>query len=324
MAYDEASHRVVPAPVVRTFRHDGHRVGQLALSSGETLRVTSNHPVYLPDELAYAEAGSVTSASRLIRLGGPREVRSAIAEGFFMDSQAATETVFNIEVATHHNYFAAGVLVHNKSGGSPACYFEKKVISWDAICDTSAPCVDPDPNSGVGGAGGAGGAAGAPPDGGTAADSGGGVGGGGVSGAGGVAGGAGAAGAAGAPGYVGVGSLRREFCDGKQPPGRSLIAFDVKTSDAMPTISIVSGDKACSGDELAQVWPDAGSGAWQSVCTWFDSGDLVDSVAVVSANPQDEFRDLRFVNSCPCEFDKKVWNECNKGYSDRVSKNSCQ
>ncbi len=329
MAYDEVTHRVVPAPVVRTFRHEGHRVGQLGLSTGETLRVTANHPVYLPDRLAYVDAGTVSSASRLLQLGVSQQVQSAIAEGFFIDSSAPSETVFNIEVATHHNYFAEGVLVHNKSGGFPACYYETKVINWDATCDTSAPCVDPATGSGADAGNASGGASGAPADSGTAEASTGGSDAGidGSAGASGAAGsssaGAGGVDAGGASGITGVGSLRRAFCPGAQANGRSLIAFDVKTSDPQPLISIASGDAACSGDELAQLSLPAGADTWQSVCTWFDNGELENSVVVVSMNPLDQFRDLRFVDNCGCEADKKVWDACSQGYKDKVSPNSC-
>jgi hypothetical protein len=311
MAYDEVTHRVVPAPVVRTFRHEGQRAGELKLASGETLRVTKNHPIYLPDQLEYAEAGAVSAASRLIRLRPGKEVSSAIAEGFFLDSGAATETVFNIEVATHHNYFAGGVLVHNKQ---PACIGESKRITWSAPCDASEPCVDPHTVSSASPDAGAGGTSGAD----AGSEAGGGVGGG--------AGSAGTAGTAGGPGNANVGFLRRAFCQGTQPNKRSLIAFDVKTNDAAAEVSVVTrsiepGAK-CSANELAKLQV-PGGGAWQSACTWFEYGELSDFIALVSANPQDQFRDLRFVANCTCELNKQVWNACGNRYDPRTSPNGC-
>lgn len=303
LAYDESSHRVVPAPVVRTFRHEGNRTGELALSSGETLRVTTDHPVFMPDQAAYGAADRVTSGSRLIQLGAAREVRSGIAEGFFLDATAPTEVVFNIEVAVHHNFFAAGVLVHNKQPPclqGACCLVGSKEVTWNAHCAGSPPCIKvsdaASPDAGAGGESGA------------SAD-------------------AGLAGSAGAPqdaGAASLGSVERAIC--AQPSTRSLLAFEVKTDGTPASIAIVATGYACKGigREVARIQIEANGGGWRSACTWAESHELSLEVAVVSDNPQDELRNLRFVDSCPCALDKEVWNHCTQSYTTLISpKDAC-
>src|SRR6185503_17667173 len=59
LAYDEQTGLVVPRPVTATFVHPDHPIGALPLSDGRVLRVTPNHPVYLPDQQRYADAGEL-------------------------------------------------------------------------------------------------------------------------------------------------------------------------------------------------------------------------------------------------------------------------
>jgi len=114
LAYDEAAGSVVSRPVTRRFVHPGQHAGTLALDQGRTLRVTPNHPVYEPETGAYVEAGSIARGERLLTLAPRGGATSAISAGFTADYQGLPETVFNLEVDGTHNYFAAGVLVHNK------------------------------------------------------------------------------------------------------------------------------------------------------------------------------------------------------------------
>jgi hypothetical protein len=90
--------------------HD-QAVGELSLSSGTTLRVTTEHPFYLPERDAYVTAGELSAGARLLRWGGGQ----AAVTGALSFTAAQRETVYNITVAGPHNYFAGGVLVHNKS-----------------------------------------------------------------------------------------------------------------------------------------------------------------------------------------------------------------
>ncbi len=160
LAYDENQHRVVPRPVVSTMVYADIVPGRFSLTSGRSLGVTANHPFYLPDERRYVRADEVAGDARLLALNEANDVMSAVASGFQAGVDIIPTQVYNIEVAEHHNYFAEGVLVHNKSGGFPAdggstCpRYENPPVSWTANCDTSLPCLDPnDPALASGSAG---------------------------------------------------------------------------------------------------------------------------------------------------------------------------
>jgi hypothetical protein len=135
LAYDEPTGRVVPRPVTATFVHLDQRVGSLPMSDGRVLRVTANHPIYLPDEERYAVAGELAGDERLLALSGSAQTSSLIAGTFH--ASTVTATVYNITVAGEHNYFAEGVLVHNKTDGG--C----DPVSFSGVCSPSPRCLDP-------------------------------------------------------------------------------------------------------------------------------------------------------------------------------------
>jgi len=136
LAYDERAGRVVERPVTATFTHPDQPVGALPLSDGRVLRVTANHPIYLPDQQRYADAGALTRDERLLTLSATAQTSSLIA-GPFQVTTADSVTVYNITVAGEHNYFAEGVLVHNKTDGG--C-----VPSWfSGLCSQISGCLDP-------------------------------------------------------------------------------------------------------------------------------------------------------------------------------------
>lgn len=146
LAYDAKLHRTVPRPVTATMIHPGERVGELPVGDGRALRVTPNHPIYLPDDDRYARADAMVEQRRVLVLGNNRAVASAVSYPFALSAVERIATVYNIEVAEEHNYFADGVLVHNKSGGMPNC------IPTDGAsggpggeCQTTEPCLDPNP-----------------------------------------------------------------------------------------------------------------------------------------------------------------------------------
>jgi hypothetical protein len=74
-AWDEATGRTVPAPVTRVFHHAAEEMSGTYLVSDERLGVTPEHPVFVGGQWIPAAA---------------------------------------IEIAEQRNFFADGVLVHNK------------------------------------------------------------------------------------------------------------------------------------------------------------------------------------------------------------------
>jgi hypothetical protein len=109
-------------------------VGALPLSDGRVLRVTANHPIYLPDQQRYADAGELTGDERLLALGAMAQTSSLVSGAFQASADAVT--VFNITVAGEHNYFAEGVLVHNKTPCTPKSLY-------GGTCHLVPGCLDP-------------------------------------------------------------------------------------------------------------------------------------------------------------------------------------
>ncbi len=127
LAFDEASGAVVQSHVTAVFRHEESRLGQLSLGDGQVLRVTAEHPIYCPSSRRYRPAGELQAGDALLRLLPAQASDGAQRAAQLKQTrlQAAlsplpeTQTVYNLSVATYENYFADGVLVHNKSFPRP-------------------------------------------------------------------------------------------------------------------------------------------------------------------------------------------------------------
>lgn len=121
-AFDEARAARVTSTVREVFVHEDTAFDQLVLSDGSVLGVTGEHPVYLPDLGRYVEARTLRSGDALLLLdergeSGPGFRRETVARGL-PAAAASRGTVYNFAVERNENYFANGVLVHNKS---PSC-----------------------------------------------------------------------------------------------------------------------------------------------------------------------------------------------------------
>jgi hypothetical protein len=78
-----------------------------------SLRVTANHPIFMPESRSWIPAGAVQAGAELLVRDGKHTSRARSAG--FDETDARIETVYDITVEGQHNFFAAGVLVHNKS-----------------------------------------------------------------------------------------------------------------------------------------------------------------------------------------------------------------
>ncbi len=79
----------------------------------------------------------LTPNTALIELRGESAAPSAKVDAYLLNEDSPLVTVYNISVAEHENYFAGGVLVHNKSGGV-ASYCA--LSSWQGDC-TELACT---------------------------------------------------------------------------------------------------------------------------------------------------------------------------------------
>lgn len=119
LGYDEALQAIVTRPVTARMQHADASVGQLVLGDGRTIVTTPNHPFYDAGEGRYRPAEELRPDAELLSLSHTGRLSSATNVGYFMAAEPVRATVFNIEVAGVHNYFADGVLVHNKSPIDP-------------------------------------------------------------------------------------------------------------------------------------------------------------------------------------------------------------
>jgi hypothetical protein len=138
LAYDEREHRVVVAPVRSVARHPKRIAGALRASNGETLWVTPEHPIYLPAEDRYVPAGTLETGSRLLALTGAQETTSVIGLRYRAPEPTRPVTVYDLTVARFHNYFAGGLLVHNKPPCQSQCQCGGPCPELDARCLTVA------------------------------------------------------------------------------------------------------------------------------------------------------------------------------------------
>ncbi|HEY6079817.1 MAG TPA: Hint domain-containing protein, partial [Polyangiaceae bacterium] len=114
LGYDEELQAVVARPVTARMQHAEGVVGQLVLGDGRAIVTTPEHPFYDAGAGRYLPAGELRADAELLALSSNGRLSSATATGYFVAGPPVRMPVFNISVAGVHNYFAEGVLVHNK------------------------------------------------------------------------------------------------------------------------------------------------------------------------------------------------------------------
>jgi hypothetical protein len=117
-AFDVARSERTVRHVTAVHVHQRTPVGLLTLSDGTALRVTANHPIYSPSDDRYRPAGALGAHDQVLSMhaGG-----AGVGEIAAYEADVAVDTVYNISVSGEHNYFAEGVLVHNKSPPYEPC-----------------------------------------------------------------------------------------------------------------------------------------------------------------------------------------------------------
>ena len=117
-AFDTARGVRVQSRVTAVHHHREGSLGRLTLPSGRELWVTPEHPIYLPEQDRFVPIGALAGDELVVMLddSGLPQVSSS-APSF--EPKLLTAPVYNISVEAFANYFAAGVLVHNKQ--APRC-----------------------------------------------------------------------------------------------------------------------------------------------------------------------------------------------------------
>ena len=138
-AVDLAAGRLVATVVASTRRAERECLALHAL--GRDLLLTPDHPVYAPELAGYVDAGRVAlgQITQLLVVADPRPgARPEVVPAGPPRLDVGVRPVFDLGVACeHHNFIAAGVVVHNKS---PDCEATPSFCSGttDAATDTGS------------------------------------------------------------------------------------------------------------------------------------------------------------------------------------------
>ncbi len=114
LGYDTATGRVEAARVLKTFLHPAAATPTTLVVNGH-LRVTPDHPFYAGG--AWVRADHLRVGDMLLEVGAHGAVRPTPVVS--ITRVPGGMRTYNLEVAGVHDYFAGGVLVHNKPVGCP-------------------------------------------------------------------------------------------------------------------------------------------------------------------------------------------------------------
>ncbi|HXU81681.1 MAG TPA: DUF1592 domain-containing protein [Polyangia bacterium] len=118
LAFDLGAQRVVSSHVTAVQAHVDRIAGEFS-AGGRTLHLTSEHPIYLPARGSFVPAREVPAGSALLALSSGGTARVALGRPFAVAADARPQTVYDLTVDEQHDYFAEGILVHNKQ--PPRC-----------------------------------------------------------------------------------------------------------------------------------------------------------------------------------------------------------
>jgi hypothetical protein len=119
LAYDELTGKVVPARVADTFIHTDVHKSLVAINGW--LLATANHPFYVKGRSEPVRADELQLGDELLVLDdGPGKAEPGLrsVKVASLEQLPPAKTVYNIEVEGTHNFFAGGVLVHNKTSSA--------------------------------------------------------------------------------------------------------------------------------------------------------------------------------------------------------------
>jgi len=104
-------------PVTGIFTHQSNDVWTLEFDSGDTLGVTSNHPIYSTTAQDWRLAGELALGEQVLTHAGSARLTGK--------RPAPAQTVYNLEVQEVHNFLVTGVgvVVHNSCGRNEKRYY---------------------------------------------------------------------------------------------------------------------------------------------------------------------------------------------------------
>jgi intein/homing endonuclease len=110
LSWSEERGAPVEARVRAVKRRRAHELLEIALTGGRLLRVSANHPLFVPARGDWVPAGELRAGDRLGVLTDGRLAPVAIAN---IATQTGDVDVFDLTIEATHAYFAGGVLAHN-------------------------------------------------------------------------------------------------------------------------------------------------------------------------------------------------------------------
>lgn len=116
LAFDSQTRQLTSAIVIRAQCHGPARCLHITLDDGNALEVTANHPLAQSTNgaQAWTEAGKLGPGDCLFSINASA---TAIEEHqiITVSENTAPLIIYDIAVETHHNFFANGILAHNKN-----------------------------------------------------------------------------------------------------------------------------------------------------------------------------------------------------------------
>ena len=100
----------MPARVLDVKRRRAHELLELTFADGRTLRVSANHPLFVPARNDWVAAGELRAGAEVGVLADGKLVSVAIKQ---VANRAVDIDVFDLTIENTHAYFAGGVLAHN-------------------------------------------------------------------------------------------------------------------------------------------------------------------------------------------------------------------
>jgi hypothetical protein len=138
IGYDVRQGRKVMQVVEHTLSQSDQPLVSLNLSDGRSVRATKEHPFFVPSLGEYIPIGELAPHTMLLALeNDAAPLTQLTALGL---ASTLPETVYNLTVSGTRNYFAEGILVHNKSPNE--CPYNASLCPEDPVFLPAEPwCI---------------------------------------------------------------------------------------------------------------------------------------------------------------------------------------
>ena len=133
-AMDLESRELVAQQVLRTMSHATRRVARVEFPDRVIEGVTEEHPFYDPERERWVKAGDLVEGSPVAMLHNGETRPGAVSRIEWREEEVE---VLNLTVDGLENYFAEGILVHNKSpvDEDDVCNFDNNGVEVGPGCD---------------------------------------------------------------------------------------------------------------------------------------------------------------------------------------------